>query len=163
MAKKIVSKLKSAVKKGKAPGADKAPDVIPPKLSQKESSGDEGLLPESTPTTDAPSGDYLRQYQYKREMPLGHPNSDPQSGGKAAKMKEILLSQKKVTILIPLDAGSDPKVPYSVTLNGYRLDLPVNTYVEVPEQVANVVMDSQIQTVAALNQFKAGEDADALK
>lgn len=54
--------------------------------------------------------------------------------------------------MIPLDQGTDPKIPFSVTLNGYRLDLPTSTYIELPEQVAEIIRNSNNQTVAALAQ-----------
>lgn len=104
--------------------------------------------------------DYLRKYQYGREMPLGDKRTDPSPGGKAYEMKRILLSQPRVSILIPVDAGSDPSVPLSVTLNGYRLDLPRQTYLEVPKQVAEIVMQSQKQTVQALDQFRSNKRKD---
>ncbi len=157
--KKIVQKkVKEAPKKAKVEeedvdaGAESADDVEedPARLSS-----DNEETHSDTPKDSAEEVDYLRKYQYKRELPLGDPGTDPQPGGKSAAMKRFLLGQRKITILIPLDEGSDPKVPYSVNLNGYRLDLPTNTYVEVPEQVAEVIMQSQKQTVAALSQFQS--------
>lgn len=111
---------------------------------------------EITPKGTAPvleEEDYLQKYQYVRELPLGDPSTNPR-GGKAEIMKKALLKQSKVSILIPVDSGADASVPLSVTLNGYRLDLPRNTYIEVPKHIAEVVMQSQKQTVQALNQFR---------
>jgi len=65
-------------------------------------------------------------------------------------MKKALLEQEKVIILVPLTEGDDPKGRLSVTLNGYRLDLPKNAYIKLPEQVAEIIMKSQSQTVKAL-------------
>ncbi len=101
--------------------------------------------------------DYLQQFQYKKvnNIPtIGGPLTNPDAGSKAEKMKAHLLSQKRISVLVPLDPGSDAKVPYSVTLNGYRLDIPVNTYIELPEQVVELIRQSNNQTVAALNQFR---------
>ena len=101
--------------------------------------------------------DYLRQYQYKKvnNIPtIGGILTDPDKGSKAETMKAFLLTQKRIATLIPLSEGSDPKILYSVTLNGYRLDLPTNTYIEIPEQVAEVVRQSNKQTLIALDQFK---------
>lgn len=108
-------------------------------------------------------GDYLLKYQYGKELPLGDPRSNPNPDGKAGKMKAFLLSQPKVRIMIPVEGGTHPRVPASVTLNGYRLDLPRNTYINVPEQVAEVIMQSQKQTTEALAQFQiTKENKDAL-
>lgn len=101
--------------------------------------------------------DYLRQYQYKKIN--GRPflgsvagvQTDPDKGSKAEKMKASLLSQPRVSILIPLPEGSDPKITYPVTLNGYHLEFPYNSYIELPQQVAKVIMDSNKQTIAALS------------
>ena len=101
--------------------------------------------------------DYLQKYQYGRELPLGDERTNPRDG-KAKVMKQALLSQSKVRVMIPVDSGSSPDVPFSVTLNGYRLDLPRNQYIDVPEQVAEVIMNSHSQTNQALNQFKIGGD-----
>ncbi len=103
--------------------------------------------------------DYLQKYQYMREMPLGHPNSNPR-GGKAEIMKKNLLAQRRVTVMIPVDSGSDPSVPFSVQLNGYRLDLPRNQYIDVPEQVADVIKQSHNQTVQALSRDRIDGDKD---
>lgn len=102
--------------------------------------------------------DYLQKYQYKKvnnNPVLGSVAgalTDPDKGSKAEKMKAFLLSQRKITMLIPLPEGSDPKVLHSVCLNGYRLDFPTNTYLEVPEQVAEVISKSNSQTLLALSQ-----------
>lgn len=132
-----------------------AEEKIPSRLSSESSTIKEGVKDSDV--------DYLQKYQYKKvnNIPtVGGPLTNPDPGSKAERMKQFLLTQRRVSILIPLEAGSDPKVPASVTLNGYRLDFPTNTYVEVPEQVANVVMDSQSQTVAALNRDRIGGNSN---
>lgn len=68
---------------------------------------------------------------------------------KAEKMKENLHSQPKVTIMIPLDPGEAEGATLPVTLNGYKYTIMKNVYVEVPKQIADVVMNSLKQTVAA--------------
>jgi len=73
---------------------------------------------------------------------------------KAEAMKENLHSQPKVTIMIPLEQGEPEGTRTSVTLNGYRYTIQKQVYVEVPIQVAEVVMNSQKQTVAAGMAFR---------
>lgn len=94
--------------------------------------------------------DYLRKYQYRKQTQPGSRNSDPAPGSKAALMKEKLLKQPRVRIFIPRSSGESRTIPLSVTLNGYRLDLPKQTYLELPLQVAEIVMDSQKQTEEAI-------------
>ena len=94
--------------------------------------------------------DYLRKYQYRKQTAPGTIASDPPAGSKAEKMKKFLLSQPKVRMLIPRNQGEDRTVAQSVCLNGYRLDFPKDTYVEVPLQVADVLGESLNQTNAAL-------------
>lgn len=62
--------------------------------------------------------------------------------GKAAKMKEALALQPKVRIKIPLEQGEKMGITKSVILNGYRLNIKKGVYVDVPEQVAEVLGES---------------------
>lgn len=63
----------------------------------------------------------------------------------AAKMKAALDKQKKVSIIIPFEAGENPetgkKVPFHVNLNGYAQDFPRGQYIEVPEQIAQIIKE----------------------
>lgn len=104
--------------------------------------------------------DYLQKYQYGRELPLGHPHTNPKPPSKAFIMKESLLCQKKVSVMIPVESGSDPTVPFDVCLNGYRLSLPRNQYIDLPVQIAELIMKSHNQTNAALAQMQIGREKD---
>lgn len=94
--------------------------------------------------------DYLRKYQFKKERVLGSPSTDPDNGSKAERMKKNLLSQPKIRMIIPVEPKESPNIRKSVTLNGYRLDFPKNTYIDVPEQIAEVLRVSLQQTEQAL-------------
>lgn len=72
-------------------------------------------------------------------------------GSKAENMKNFLAGQDKIRILMPFETGEKPGAIKFVTLNGYALAIEKGSYVEVPEEVANVVMESEKQTVAAIN------------
>lgn len=109
--------------------------------------------PESTEQED-----YLRQYQYKKQAPFGSVKSDPQRGSKAEKMKQHLLSQPRVRFMIPLEKGEDKNIKASVNMNGYRLDFPKNAYVLMPEDVANLLMNSLNQTSAAIQSHRIDGD-----
>ncbi|TRZ50993.1 MAG: hypothetical protein D4S01_05740, partial [Dehalococcoidia bacterium] len=71
-------------------------------------------------------------------------------GSKAELMRDKLSKQPKVRILIPL---GDEKIgaTFSVIINAYRLNIKKGVYVDVPQQVADIVMESQKQTVSATN------------
>ncbi len=120
---------------------------VPPKLKP------EGEKKDSEPTASkvkAGKKDYLQKFQYGKDVPLGHPSTNPVPGTKAYRMKQHLLKQEPVRIIIMREQGESPSILASVNLNGYRLDLPKSAYVEVPEQIANIIMKSQKQQNEAL-------------
>jgi hypothetical protein len=80
---------------------------------------------------------------------------------KAQRMKEHLAKQPKVKIFVPTEGKEKVGTVLPVTLNGYRLNIPKGRYVEVPEQVAQVVMDSLNQTQDATSPIK--EDGKPLR
>lgn len=117
--------------------------------------------PEKDAVEEEVDTDYLRQYQYKKvnDVPtIGGVMTDPDKGSKAEKMKTLLLAQPKVRIIVARDPGEHGSVLMSVNLNSYRLDFPKNTYIEMPEQIAEVIMQSQAQTDAALKVFRIDGD-----
>ena len=127
------------------------------------------ITPESAGVSENPTvsaavstEDYLRPYQYRKGTKPGSEASDPQAGTKAERMKETLLKQPRVRILVPRASGEKKSIPLSVTLNGYRLDYPKNVYLDVPQQVADLIMDSQGQTEAAIlpGQIEVGSSQD---
>lgn len=149
-----MSKEKEAAKAAKQAEKEAAKADETPRLERTIPTEDTGSIAGEVVTDTKADEDYLQQYQYGKELPLGDIRTNPSKGGKAEVMKKSLLAQPRVSILIPVPEGSDSSVPQSVTLNGYRLDLPKNVYVEVPKQVAEIIMQSQRQTVQALNQFR---------
>ena len=154
---KVPARLKREDKKELPP---KSAGAKPEKKDKEETTpklrSDRAKKEEEEEKSETPF-DYLQQYQYKKvnnNPVLGSVAgalTDPDKGSKAEKMKAFLFGQRKITMLIPLPEGSDPKVLHSVCLNGYRLDFPTNTYIEVPEQVAEVVSKSNSQTLLALS------------
>lgn len=145
---------------------------VPPKLSRESKVPDgenEAKLerkPEATTmdTAEDSEVDYLQKYQYKKLNGIPAIGSErgaltnPERGSKAEAMKKFLLAQPRVRVMVPVDSGTDPSVPFDVCLNGYRLSLPRNQYIDVPEQVADVIMNSHSQTTQAINQFRVGGD-----
>lgn len=107
--------------------------------------------------------DYLRQYQYRmvnNTPTIGGVLTDPEPGSKAERMKAFLLGQRRINMLVPLPEGSSSKVPFSVTRNGYRLDFPTNTYIEVPEAIAEMIVNSNKNTALALNRDRIGAGSE---
>ena len=131
---------------------EKISEQVEPRLKMSDST--------ETPTASEPV-DYLRQDQYRKQTISGSPESDPVPGSKAFEMKKRLLKQERVRILIPRPSGEDKSVLSSVTLNGYRLDLPKNTYIDLPIQIADVIVKSQKQTQEAI--MRARIDGDRNK
>ena len=72
-------------------------------------------------------------------------------GSKAERMKSKLAKQPKVRVLIQAEEGDKRGSTISVILNGYRLNIQKGVYVDVPEQIADVIMKSQKQTIMALD------------
>lgn len=75
-------------------------------------------------------------------------------GSKAEMMKAKLALQPKVRIIIPLEGKEKTGATESVILNGYRLNILKGAYVDVPEQVAEIIMESQHQTRIASDELK---------
>jgi len=107
--------------------------------------------------------DYLRQYQVRKGAVMGSKKSDPQPGSKAEIIKAKLLAQPKVRILIPREKKESKTFLATVNLNGYRLDFPKQAYVDVPSQVADVLMQSQEQTDMALERDLISASEDKMK
>ena len=137
--------------------------LAPPLESQTENtSSNVSEEPRLEAPVQAPSlemaEDYLRQYQYRKQTVFGSKDSDPQPGSKADTMKKHLLSSPRVRMFIPRPEGEAKSILQSVTLNGYRLDLPKNTYIELPEPIYNVLKESLAQTEIALDRDRISGD-----
>lgn len=126
---------------------------IPAKLENEEELQEE---PEKV------EDDYLQKYQYRKQTIFGSVGSNPQAGSKAEIMKKNLLSQPKVKILIPKPEGMKGNQTHSVGINGYRLDLPMDEYVDVPQQVADLLQDSLKQTRVAIETGQISSNNSAL-
>ena len=150
-------------KKVKEPKLSPAPVPVEEPKEEPKIESEARLEPPAEPVLAAEpvDPDYLRQYQYKNvngQPLLGSKLSDPDVGSKSAGMKKFLLSQPKVSIFVPKAETEDPKVQLSVNLNGYRLDFPKNVYLEVPQQIAEVIRESLNQQASALLPFQINRD-----
>lgn len=149
-ASRTLKELEAELETLKTQGAPEKGDV-PARITQDPpEENPERLKSSDSPVEPTKEYDYLQKYQYRKQTPFGSVASNPQPGSKAATMKKALLGQERRTIVIPLRDGDDPNFPHTVNLNGYRLDFPRNIYVEVPLQIAELIMDALKQTNAAL-------------
>lgn len=80
-----------------------------------------------------------------RKTPVADREVEKEWRGDAMKMKDHLAKQRKVAIMIPLEVGVAPevaeKIPFTVNLNGYRFSIKRGVFVEVPEQVAEMIKE----------------------
>lgn len=67
-------------------------------------------------------------------------------------IKEKLSKQPKVRIIIPRDKGESEGSYETVQINGYTLQIMKGVYVDVPQQVAEIIMESLNQTERALSE-----------
>jgi hypothetical protein len=72
----------------------------------------------------------------------------------ADKMKANLAAQPKVRIYVPLEGKEKMGTQLPVTVNGYRVNIPKGVYVDVPEQIADIVTYSLNQTQQAIESSK---------
>jgi len=69
-------------------------------------------------------------------------------------MKSILKKQKTRRVFIPKEKGEPEGATESVILNGYRLNIKKGVYVDVPEQVADVIEEATMATAKAFEDAK---------
>lgn len=73
------------------------------------------------------------------------PNTDEVFKTKVDRIKAALAKQPKVMIFIPFEHGENPeqaaKIQMVVNINGHQFNIPRGVGVEVPQQVAQMVME----------------------
>ena len=115
-----------------------------PEETQEETTEEE--TEEETPEEEASEEEPEETPAPKVEKPkLSDMEVEKELRTDAAKMKAHLAKQKKVSVMIPLEQGVSPevaeKVPFVVNLNGYRLSIKRGVFVEVPEQIADMIKE----------------------
>lgn len=75
-------------------------------------------------------------------------------GSKADVMFKILCDQPKQPLFIPYEIGEKVGAITSPQINGLKINLLKGRYIQVPQQVAEVVMVSLNQTAAALDSVR---------
>lgn len=147
--KKRTATLRKMAKEKEIPGWDKLerPELL-------EALGGSAKVAKSKVKAKEEKKEKLKEEkkEEKEQGPAATPGVEEEHvpvGGKAEIMKKRLAKQPKVRILIPLEEKEKQGSTFSVTLNGFRLNIQKGVYVDVPQQVADVVMESQKQTVKA--------------
>jgi hypothetical protein len=69
-------------------------------------------------------------------------------------MKRQLEKQPKVRMFVPLQGMEKAGTVHPVVMNGYRLNVPKGVYVDLPQQVADLLKNSFQQTEAAGAAFR---------
>lgn len=130
-----------------------------------ESSNEERLTPpgEGKPAENNKNEDYLRPYQYRKNTVPGSVASDPPPGSKAERQKLWLLTQPRRPFFIPLLQGESELVPQSITRNDYRLDIPKNTWIDLPDVICEQLQESLKQTHKALAHKKLDDERSELQ
>lgn len=113
--------------------------------------------PEESKTSDLNVGDEWREpVENKREQEIrkvtspGVEEGHIPVGSDAERMRTFLAKQPKVRVLIPLVGKEKAGTTLPIIRNGYRLNVMKGVYVDVPELIADIIMESQKQTVKAL-------------
>lgn len=70
--------------------------------------------------------------------------------GKIATMRDKLKEQPKIRIFVPTEGKEAVGTVLPITINGLRLNVPKGVYTEVPQQVADIIMESLNQTAEAI-------------
>ena len=98
-----------------------------------------------------------------QEEKVAEKDADRALRADAKKMKENLDKQPKVRLMIPFEAGEKPesgkKVPFHVNLNGYAMDFPRGEFIDVPEQVAQVIFERMESEGRIGEQWRIDRDA----
>lgn len=73
---------------------------------------------------------------------------------KADRMKQKLAKEPMKTIYIPKNASEPDGIKFHVQLNGFIVEIPKDTYVDVPMSIWQVVVDSQRQIAKAGEKYR---------
>lgn len=141
------------------------PDILAALEKAEEESGSDNNEPPAKPSNERGPSDEPESDDSSKSPESLEPTPIPEEGGivtgitgasvsagsKAAIMKKKLAAQPKVRILVSLEGGEKFGITKSVILNGYRMNIIKGIYVDVPEQVADVLSESQQQALEALD------------
>lgn len=146
-------------KGGTGAGSDENQDEQSDENSEDNSSEED----DQTSKTEPSKKDSNVEAKAAKIEPQMQRKADQELKSDAQKMKEHLAKQRKVMIMIPFDPGVNPeqakKIPFHLNLNGYAIDLQKGVYVEVPEQVAEIVKERLESEGKIGQQWRADLDA----
>ena len=121
---------------------DNKPEVknFAPVITEEETLPEQPIVPSNVPQERAPMN---HDVHVAREAPTLGLNLTAE----AAETKKKLDKERRLSIMVPLDFGEKHGATKIVNINGYQLEILKNVYVEVPESVANLIMNSNRQSV----------------
>lgn len=131
------------------------PDVVPPSNPPARITNEEES--ESKP-------EEVKKHSWlEYEAPDKNGNKIKIYTGKAAVMRKKLMSEPEVMTFIPRNDGEVKSIPEIVNLNRYKLNIPKDTYVSLPKQVADIIMNSRNQVKKVHDEINAtlGIDRDS--
>jgi len=142
--RKRTATLRKLAEEGKVPGWDKLerPELLDALADEKEVAKEEESVKEEVESV---------KEEIRKVAAPGVEEGHVPVGSDAERMRAHLAKQPKVRVLIPLIGKEMQGTTMSVIINGYRLNIAKGVYVDVPEQVADMIMESQKQTVKALD------------
>lgn len=111
-----------------------------PVMTQDAALPEQEIVPSNVPQQKAPMN---HDVHVAREAPTLGLNLTAE----AAETKKKLDKERRFSIMVPLDFGEKHGATKIVNINGYQLEILKNVYVEVPESVANLIMNSNRQSV----------------
>lgn len=136
--------------------------LVQPQM-QEEAVVEEAAAPQapvSPPVVEKPQAPKLSEAQESR-------NAERALRADAKKMKEHLEKQPKVSIMIPPDPGLKPedveKNPFVVNLNGYKMEFPVGQYIQVPQQVFEIISERLESEGKIGKQWRIDSDSNRMK
>lgn len=135
---------------------------MPKERKEKRIEPEEKILPESEKKSEPKKDEPKKHSWLAFEAPDKNGKKITHYQGKAKIMREKLMKQPEIVTFVPREPGEAKSIPQTVNLNGYKLNIPKNTYVSLPYQIAEVIRNSHAQVEAAYAEMDArfGLDRD---
>jgi len=106
--------------------------------------------PQSEPEVDEPDTGEPEKPQDPQPEPKKKTETKIDYKNKLQRTKDALAKQPKVRIIIPKEKSETVGAFETVQINGYTYQIQKGVYVEVPQQVADIIMASRQETEEAI-------------
>lgn len=116
----------------------------------KKQSAPKAAVPEDLPTESAAPAQAEADHSQTAVIPSEPAKPEARNSAKeeaafektVSDTKAVLDAQPRVRIIVPLEGSEKLGAFYPVTINCHRVNVPKGVYVDVPQAVADVVMES---------------------